>query len=245
MSRPRVVVIVQARMGSTRLPGKVLMNLEGRPMLERQLERLQRARTPDAIVIATTTNSRDQPIVELATRLGIATTRGSEDDVLDRYLRAAQEHAADVIVRVTADCPLIDPDVLDTCVYVLLSDPTLDYVSNTLQRTYPRGLDVEVLTRHTLETAAHEAADPADREHVTRFIWRQPERFQLGSVTDDKDCSHLRWTVDTAEVMKLIKRIYEDLFPSKPEFTLPDVLRHAERQPALHALNSHVKQKAT
>ena len=243
MNRPRVVVIVQARMGSTRLPGKVLMDLEGRPMLERQVERLQRARTPDAIVIATTTDARDQPIVDLATHLDVPVTRGSEDDVLDRYVRAAEAHAADVIVRVTADCPLVDPEVLDGCVDILLAEPTLDYASNTLQRTYPRGLDVEVLPRAILETAAREATDPADREHVTRFVWRQPDRFRLGSITDDGDHSDLRWTVDTPEDLKLVRRIYADVSPSEPLVGYRAALRHAEAFPDIHARNAHVDQR--
>ena len=243
MKRARVVVINQARLGSTRLPGKVLMELEGRPMLERQLERLARARTPDAIVIATTTEPRDQPIVDLATRLGVPLTRGSEDDVLDRYLQAGHEHAADIIVRVTADCPLIDRDVLDRCVDALLADPTLDYASNTLERTYPRGLDVEVLTQATLETAAREATEPEDREHVTRFVWRQPERFHLGSVTDDDDHSDLRWTVDTPEDLEVVRAVYRDLVHREPTFGYQAVLRHAATFPAIHALNRDVVQK--
>ena len=243
MNRQRVVVIVQARMGSTRLPGKVLMDIEGRPMLERQLERLLRARTPDVTVIATTTDARDQPIVDLATQLDVPVTRGSEHDVLDRYLRAAEAHAADVIVRVTADCPLIDPDVLDHCVDVLLDDPTLHYVSNTLHRTYPRGLDVEVLTRTTLETAARDATEPADREHVTRYVWRQPERFRLGSVTDHDDHSHLRWTVDTQEDLDLVRRIYADIFVNDPGFGYPAAIDHARSFPTVHACNAHVTQR--
>lgn len=244
MSRPRVVVIVQARMGSTRLPGKVLMDLEGRPMLERQLERLARARTPDATVVATTTDPRDQPIVDLAMRLGVPVTRGSEDDVLARYLQAAHEHAADIVVRVTADCPLIDPEVLDRCGDALLADPNLDYASNTLERTYPRGLDVEALRLPVLEIAHDEATEPTDREHVTRFIWRQPERFRLHPITDDRDHSNLRWTVDTPEDLELVRAVYADTLPDNPCFTYADALDHARSHPALHALNAHVEQKA-
>lgn len=243
MTRPRAVVIVQARMGSTRLPGKVLMDLEGRPMLERQLERLARARTPDALAIATTTDPRDQSIVDLAVRLNVPFTRGSEDDVLDRYLQAARAHAADVVVRVTADCPLIDPDVLDRCVDALLADPTLDYASNTLQRTYPRGLDVEVLPLATLETVTREAHEPADREHVTRFVWRQPERFRIGSITDDEDHSDLRWTVDVAEDLELVRRVYRDLLPRSPRFDYCELIKHAQAHPDVHAANRHVAQK--
>jgi spore coat polysaccharide biosynthesis protein SpsF len=244
VSRPRVVVIVQARMGSTRLPGKVLMDLEGRPMLERQLKRLALARTPDVIAVATTTDPHDQPIVDLAVRLGVPFTRGSEDDVLDRYVQAAAEHAAEVVVRVTADCPLIDPPVLDKCVDALLADPTLDYASNTVTRTYPRGLDVEVLTRAVLEVAGREATRSADREHVTRFIWRQPDRFRLGFIVDTEDRSHLRWTVDTPEDLELIRRVYRDLCVGDRPFTYEAALAHADAFPEAHTLNAHVEQKA-
>ncbi len=214
-------------------------------MLERQLDRLARAGTPDAIVIATTTSARDQPIVDLAARLFVPVTRGSEDDVLARYAQAANDHAADVIVRVSADCPLIDSAVLDRCVGALLTDPKLNYASNTIQRTYPRGLDVEVLTRATLETAEREATQAADREHVTRFVWRQPESFRLGSVTADEDHSHLRWTVDTPADLRLARRAYEDLLASRPSFVLADVLDHAQHHPDVHTINADVPQKAT
>lgn len=212
-------------------------------MLERQLERLARARTPDAIVIATTTDHRDQPLVNLATRLGVSVTCGSEDDVLDRYVQTAHEHAANVTVRVTADCPLIDPEVLDRCVAELLADPALDYVSNTLERTYPRGLDIEVLTLATLETAAREATEPPDREHVTRFVWRQPEQFRLGSVTGEEDHSDLRWTVDQPEDLEVVRAVYCDLLQRNPSFGYPAVLRHAAEFPAIHARNRDVVQK--
>jgi spore coat polysaccharide biosynthesis protein SpsF len=243
MSRPRVVTIVQARIGSTRLPGKVLMDLEGRPMLERQLERLARARTPDATVVATTTDPRDQPIVDLGTRLGAPVTRGSENDVLDRYLRAAHAHAADFVVRFTADYPLIDPHVLDYCVDTLFADPTLDYVSNTIERTHPRGLDVEVLPRAVLDTAAREATAPADREHITRFIWRQPSRFRVSSIADDRGHGDLRWTVDTPEDLELIRRIYADVPPSEPLAGYRAALRYTGAFPDIHALNAHIDQK--
>jgi spore coat polysaccharide biosynthesis protein SpsF len=174
----------------------------------------------------------------------VPVTRGSEDDVLDRYLQAAREHAADIVVRVTADCPLIDPEVLDRCADALLANPALDYASNTIERTHPRALDVEALTLATLETAAREATEPADREHVTRFIWRQPERFGLHPITDDRDHSDLRWTVDTPEDLELVRAVYADTLPDNPRFTYADALDHARSHPALHAINAHVEQKA-
>ncbi len=243
MTEPRVVVIVQARMGSTRLPGKVLMDLGGRPMLERQIQRLRRARTPDAIVIATSTGSGDDPIVDLVNALGVPTYRGPENDVLARYAGAAASHRADVVVRVTGDCPLIDPGVLDRCVRHLLDDPELDYVSNALPRTFPRGLDVEVLTREALDTAHREATEAADREHVTRYVWRRPRHFRTAGVTDDDDHSHLRWTVDSLEDLEVVRAIYAALYPLNADFGYTDALRHAREHPTVHAVNAHVVQK--
>ena len=243
MSRQRVVIIVQARMGSSRLPGKVLMDLHGRPLLERQIERLRRSQTADAIVIATSTHARDDAIAEVAEGLGVGLFRGHEDDVLARYVGAADAFGADVVVRVTADCPLIDPEVLDRCVTRLLDDDDLDYVSNTLQRTYPRGLDVEVLRRGVLDIANDEAADPDDREHVTRFVWRQPERFRLEGEADGEDHSALRWTVDTQEDLDVVRAVYDDLYPERPDFGYADALAHAAEHPDVHARNRHVRQK--
>ena len=239
MSGQRVVVIVQARMGSSRLPGKVLMDLHGRPLLERQIERLRRSRTVDAIVIATSTHARDDAIAEVAERVGVGVFRGPEDDVLARYVGAADAFQADVVVRGTADCPLVDPEVLDRCVERLLEDDDLDYVSNTLQRTYPRGLDVEVLRRSVLERAHHEATDPGDREHVTGFIWRQPERFRLANVVDCEDRSALRWTVDTQDDLDVVRAVYDALYPERPDFSYADALAHVSEHPAVHAGNRH------
>ena len=243
MSGQRVVIVVQARMGSSRLPGKVLMDLHGRPLLERQIERLRRSRTADAIVVATSTHARDDVIAELAERLGVGVFRGHEDDVLARYAGAAEAFQADVVVRITADCPLVDPEILDRCVERLLDDDGLDYVSNTLQRTYPRGLDVEVVRRAVLERTRHEATDPADREHVTRFVWRQPERFRLGGVADGEDRSALRWTVDTHDDLEVVRSVFDALYPERPDFSYADALAHAAAHPDVHARNRHVPQK--
>jgi spore coat polysaccharide biosynthesis protein SpsF len=240
---PRVVTIVQARMGSTRLPGKVLQELHGRPLLERLIERLKRARSADAIVIATTTDGRDDAIAGLARELGVGVFRGDEHDVLARYAGAAAAHDADVVVRVTSDCPLLDPDLLDRCVQHLLEHPDLDYVSNALERTYPRGLDVEAIRRSALDAADRDATDGADREHVTRFVWRQPERFRLGSIRDDEDHSDLRWTVDTPEDLDVVRAIYDALYPVDPTFDYAAALRHAFDHPEVHDRNRHVVQK--
>lgn len=243
----RVVIIVQARMGSTRLPGKVMKPVLGVPMLVRQLQRLARCKLSDAIVVATTTRPEDTPIVDLvASTADPHCYRGPEDDVLARYLGAAKACEADAVVRVTADCPLIDPEIVDLAISTYLRERShIAYVTNGVIRTYPRGLDVEVFPIGALETAEAEAISASDREHVTPFIWRRPERFPRYDLTDDADNSHLRWTVDTLDDFLLITRIYEMLFPSNPTFGYQDALGLIRAHPELSVLNAHVQQKST
>src|SRR4051794_6292360 len=206
----RRVVIVQARMTSTRLPGKVLADLAGKPMLERQLERLARCRHADEVVLATTTNADDDPIVALAERLGVGVHRGSEHDVLRRYAEAAEKFGADVIVRVTSDCPLIDPELTDAVIEALGSDA--DYASNALEPGLPRGLDTEALWRDALERSDRMATSVPAREHVTWHIHTEhPARFVLRSVPPPFAASDLRWTVDTPEDLALVRRVYNEL----------------------------------
>ena len=240
----KTVIIVQARMTSTRLPGMVMKRVLGKPLLEYQLERLQRVKLADEIVIATTTNQTDEPIVELCNSLSVACFRGSEDDVLSRYYGAATAHKADLVVRVTSDCPLIDPQVIDTVIdYYLQNQSHYDYVSNSLERTYPRGMDTEVFAFSTLQQAFWEATAQPDREHVTPFIHRQPARYRLGHVIYSEDCSHHRWTVDTPEDFELIQKIIEAIYPRKPNFTLEDCLSLLKKHPEWYIINSHVSQK--
>ncbi|MEB3828476.1 glycosyltransferase family protein [Phormidium sp. CCY1219] len=240
----KTVIITQARMTSTRLPGKVLKRVLGKPLLEYQLERLRRVKLADEIVIATTTNQTDDPIVDLCDRLSVAYFRGSEEDVLERYYQAATAHQADVVVRVTSDCPLIDPQVIDTAIdYYLQNQPTYDYVSNCIKRTYPRGMDTEVFSSSVLEQAFLEATAQPDREHVTPFLYRQPERYCLGYVTYSEDCSHHRWTVDTPEDFELIQKIIEAVYPDRPKFTLEDCLKLLQQHPKWYLINSQIAQK--
>lgn len=240
----KTVIIVQARMTSTRLPGKVLKQVLGKPLLEYQIERLQRVKLADEIVIATTTNQTDAPIVDLCNSLSVAHFRGSEDDVLARYYGAATAHQADVVVRVTSDCPLIDPQVINQVIdYYLQNQSTYDYVSNSIKRTYPRGMDTEVFSFSVLQQAFSEATPPPDREHVTPFIHRQPERYRLGHVTYSEDCSHHRWTVDTPEDFELIQKIIEAVYPNQPCFTLEDCLRSLQQHPDWYFINSDIEQK--
>ena len=237
----RTVAIVQARIGSTRLPGKVLLPLLGRPMLSRVVERTARAAGVDEVVVATTIDPADDVIVDLAGEHGWALERGSQTDLLDRYLQAARAHDADVVVRITSDCPLIDPDLIDRTIDAFL-DSGADYASSSLEpRTWPRGLDVEVIGRAALERAWREDGDPAWREHVTPYLYRHPELFQIERVASPDDQSGHRWCVDTAADYELVRRIYEAL--GRDDFPWRDALAVVDANPDWAALNRAVSQK--
>ncbi|MBN3905794.1 MAG: glycosyltransferase family protein [Nostoc sp. NMS1] len=238
----KTVIIVQARMTSTRLPGKVLKKVLDKSLLEYQIERLKRVKLADEIVIATTINRKDLPIIELCDRLSIPYFRGSEEDVLARYYQAAKEHHADVVVRITSDCPLIDPQLIDKVIQFYL-EYEYDYVSNCLQRSYPRGMDTEVFSFLALQQAFVEATAQPDREHVTAFIYMHPERYRLGQIIYSENQSLHRWTVDTADDFELIKRIIEALYPQIPKFTLEDCLDLLRQYPDWSLINAHVEQK--
>ncbi|MBS4096877.1 MAG: glycosyltransferase family protein [Sulfuricella sp.] len=240
----RTVIIVQARMTSTRLPGKVLKTVLGKPLLEYQIERLRRVKLADEIVIATTVNETDQPIVELCQRLGVSCTRGSEEDVLARYYEAAKQYRADVVVRVTSDCPVIDPEVIDEAIrFYLDRQGECDYVSNGLKRTYPRGMDAEVFPFRVLAEAYNEAVDPPEREHVTPFIYRRPQRYRVANVMLEQNQGNHRWTVDTLEDLELVSRIIADLYPVNPSFSMQDILDLLARHPDWSEINAHIEQK--
>lgn len=230
-------IVVQARMGSTRLPGKVLKDIAGRPMLFYQMERLRRVKRAERIVVATTDQPADDAVERFCQKEKIACVRGSEHDVLARYHLAIERFPADVVVRITADCPLIDPAIVDEAIAAY--EP--DYVSNMLETTYPYGMAVEVFSAQALREAHREAKDPAEREHVTPFIYRHPERYRLRSLTMAPNLSHHRWTVDTPEDFELVSRLLKTL---KPHFTLQDVLAVLDEHPDWCAINAHVEQKA-
>lgn len=239
----KIVAIIQARMGSTRLPGKVLLDLAGEPMLARDMHRLARAQTLDDVVVATTIKSTDDAIVALCQERNWPYFRGSEADVLDRYYRAAQEYQADVVVRVTSDCPLIEPDVVDRVVQEFLErQPEIDYASNTApERTFPRGLDTEIMSFEALARAWREDKNPAWREHVTPYIWRHPELFETYNVLNEEDLSYMRWTVDTPEDLALARRIYEHF--GHDQFSWHEVLAVLVQHPAWLEINRDVHQK--
>lgn len=241
------VAIIQARMTSTRLPGKVLLDLAGQPMLAQQLRRVKRCRHLDEIVLATTTNDADTPIIELARREGVAWFRGSEHDVLARYTWAARESGAGAILRITADCPLVDPDVIDLVMAELESHAQeCDYASNVLERSYPRGLDAEVFFRDTLERVNRMAHSQTAREHVTWFLYRERlDLFVRRSVVDTQDNSDLRWTVDTPEDFEVVRRIYEGLGAGERFVPYREVLAYAREHPEIGALNADVEQRNT
>lgn len=237
----KTVAIIQARLGSTRLPGKVLLPLAGRPMLAHVIERTRRAQRVDEVLVATTTNTGDAPLVAFCREVGCAVFRGSEPDVLDRYFQAAQNHAATTIVRITSDCPLIDPGVIDA-VLTKLAETGADYASNIApDRTFPRGLDTEAFPFTTLERFWKEASEPAEREHVTAHIYRHPERFRLASVAHAQDESAHRWTVDTAEDYALAERIFAHL--GDRHFSWQEALAAVEAHPEWTELNAHIAQK--
>ncbi len=231
-------------MNSSRLPGKIMLPILGRPMLELLIERLQRTQHLDEILVATTTNETDDEVEDLTCRVGVGCFRGSEHDVLDRVLKAARAASADVIVEITGDCPLIDPEVVERVLEAYMSFE-FDYVSNVLTRTFPRGLDTQVFSTAVLEQVARLTQDPNDREHVSLFIYEHPEKFSLHNVESGipEKFWDLRLTVDTCEDYELIRAIYEELYPKDPEFALKDVLELIERRPELIELNAHVEQK--
>jgi spore coat polysaccharide biosynthesis protein SpsF len=230
------VVVVQARLGSTRLPGKVLLPLGGRSMLERMLERLSCARTPDAIVVATTTDPADDAIDAAAARSGFACFRGHPSDLLDRHRQVALAARADVIVKIPSDCPLIDPSVVDRVVRAHLDAPgRVDYTSNLHPESYPDGCDVEVMSYDALYEAWREAERPHEREHTTPFLWDQPERFALQNVTWDTgrnlSRSH-RIVVDYAEDYAVVRAVFDALWtPSRPVFSLSDLVAFLDAHP--------------
>jgi spore coat polysaccharide biosynthesis protein SpsF len=229
-------------MGSTRLPGKVMKKIIGKPLLELLIERLQHCHYLDEIIIATTTNVADEPIKNLAERLSIKYMRGSEEDVLDRYYQAAKGFNIDHIVRITADCPLIDPEVVDRVIISYLNNNLrYDYVSNTLKPTFPDGLDVEVFSLNVLEKI-HKVSDKKyQREHVCGYIIENPDQFIIKNVTNDKDLSKLRWTVDNPEDYELIKIIFENLYQKKKIFFMEDILRFLSQNPDLLLINSNIE----
>lgn len=236
--------MIQARTGSTRLPRKVLHDVHGVTVLGRVIDRVQRFTMIDDVIVATSSDASDDAIVEECGRAKVEAFRGSESDVLDRFLGAANYTDADVCVRLTADCPLLDATVSDSIISLFLeADGAVDYASNKIPQSFPRGLDTEVFSRHALNKAGREAHQQYERVHVTAYMYRHPERFNLLSVTSDVDRADWRWTIDTAEDLEFVREIYRRL-DANGNFSWTDVVALLEDEPELMWINSHVQQKA-
>tara|TARA_B100000315_G_C14488663_1_gene546462 strand:+ start:167 stop:904 length:738 start_codon:yes stop_codon:yes gene_type:complete len=239
-----VVAIIQARMGSTRLTGKVLKDISGKPMLWHIINRLRFSKLINKIVVATSVNKKDDAIEALCRKNKIDFYRGSEEDVLDRYYQAAILYKADYVVRITADCPLIDPQVVDKVISGCLKKKNIfDGASNAVRRTFPRGLDTEVFPFSILKTLWTQVKESSQREHVTIFMYENPNLFKLYSVEQERNMSHLRWTVDEEKDLKLVKEIYNKLYKKKTVFSTEDIMRLLERNPYICDINKDVKQK--
>lgn len=241
----KVVAIIQARMAASRLPGKVLLDICGKPMLARVIERTRMANLVDDVVVATTLDASDDAVQEFCENRGIKCYRGSMDDVLDRYYQAALENDAEVIVRITADCPLIDPSLVDQTVREFL-DRKVDFAATRLppplKRTYPIGLDVEVVSFSALQRTWREATQKHEREHVLPYLYETEGRFKIFVLNNDIDYGNLRWTVDTPEDLELLRVVYQRFLP-REDFSWEEVLQLFEREPELGRINAQVKHK--
>ena len=233
----KITAIVQARMGSTRLPNKVMKTIGGVPMIELLLTRLAKAKEIDQIIVATSINDRNLPLVEHIRMLGYSCEQGSENDVLDRYVQAAKKHNADVVVRITGDCPLVDPELVDEVIRSFKA-ANVDYFSNTNPPTYPDGLDIEVCTYTALEQAHQETTEPFDREHVTPYL-RKPGKFRTAAMQNSQDLSALRWTVDEPADFLVIEKVFQHFYP-RIDFNWTEVLNLQLQQPELFNTNQHI-----
>jgi spore coat polysaccharide biosynthesis protein SpsF len=243
---PRTVAIIQARMSSSRLPGKVLLDLGGKPMLAWVVERAKMANSIDMVGVATTDDSSDDALVDFCVIAGVSIYRGSMHDVLDRYYQAARLFEAQVVVRITGDCPLIDPALVDYTVAEFFRSGA-DFAANRLpppwKRTYPIGLDTEVASFAALERAWKEAKQLFEREHVMPYLYDEAGRFNIKLVNHDVDYGALRWTVDTAEDLELMRKLIAH-FEGRNDFTWLEVLEYYNQHPELQAINAEIRHKS-
>lgn len=241
----KIGVIIQARMGSSRLPGKVLNNLVDKPVLRHVVDRVSQAKLVDTIIIATTDSEKDDALADFSINNKVAFFRGSEQDVLSRYYYAAKENELDVIVRVTSDCPLIDPNVIDDMIRIYL-DGDFQVVSNATAdislRSFPRGFDTEIFSMKSLEKAFFNAKEKYQREHVTPYIYENEKNIKYHM--NKSDYSKYRLTLDTDEDYTLIKKIYSSLYKGKHDFYLKEIVDFMEDNPELLEINSHIEQKS-
>ena len=235
----QTLAILQARMSSSRLPGKVGKEILGKPMLARQIERLLHARTIEKLVVATSTNAEDDAVAAIAASAGVECFRGSLDDVLDRFYQCALHHHPQWVIRLTGDCPLADWRIIDAVTAFAIAGG-YDYASNARETSFPDGLDAEVVRFDALETAWREARLESDREHVLPFIHRQPDRFRTGDYKYHEDLSDMRWTVDEPADLEFVRAVYADLYPANPDFGFEDILRLIARKPGLSSINGGI-----
>lgn len=231
----KTIALIQARMSSSRLPGKVLQDIAGQPMLSHVIGRAKKARFLDLVAVITSTHEDDNAIAIFCQEHSIAYFRGSLDDVLDRYYQAAIHFGADIIVRLTADCPLLDPEVIDKVVHTF-HQGNFDYVSNTLECTYPDGLDTEIFSFQTLERVWREAGLKSEREHVTAYIYNHRELFRLGSVKQGRNLASLRWTVDTSRDLEFVRTVYKII--KLKDFGMDEIMKLIEAHPEITRLNN-------
>jgi len=235
----KVVAIIQARMGSTRLPGKVMKEIVGKPMLYHVINRVKHAKELDDIVIATTNLKEDTQILDLASEMEVRSYAGSENDVLDRYYQAAIMSKVDVIVRITADCPLVDPNVIDKVVrYYRINK--FDYVGTSIKPSYPDGIDVEVFSFVSLKKTWSEAKLASEREHVTPYIWKNPNTFRIGNFINETDISYMRWSVDEQLDLEFVREIYNRLYAKDTLFYMEDVVDLLKKHPELMNINKGI-----
>ena len=236
----KIVTVIQARSGSNRLPGKVMMEILGKPLLIRMVERVQRSELAGTIVVATTTEASDDIIEKLCETEGLLCYRGSRDDLLDRHYQVGKLYEADAVVKIPSDCPLIDPKVIDRVLQYYI-DNGFDFVSNLHPATYPDGNDVEVMSWASIAKAWQESTRTLEREHTTPYIWENPDRFKIGNLAWESGLDYSmtdRWTIDYPEDFTFIKTIYEQLYPADPAFDLQDILHLTRQNPDIFSINS-------
>lgn len=241
----QINAIIQARMGSIRLPGKVMKNIGRKPMLQHVVERLDKSQLINKIIIAIA-QEEHSPLPKIIEEFNLGSFIGKKKDVLDRYYQTAKTYKTDVVVRVTSDCPLIDPEIVDKVIaFYLKHKGKIDYVSNSLKRSYPVGLDTEVFPFESLKWAWQKADKPYQREHVTPYIYEHPEVFRLANVKNNENLSYMRWTVDEEKDLKFVREIYKRLYRENSKiFLMEDILTLLRKEPQLMEINKNVKQKA-
>lgn len=239
----RTLAILQARVSSTRFPGKVLADLEGKPMIIQQFKRISRAENLDRIVVATSMDSTDDLLTEILESNGVDVVRGDLENVLARFIKVIDIYEPEIVVRLTGDCPLTSPSVIDTVVS-RFHESGADYVSNTLTPTYPDGLDVEVVRAEVLRQVAASTQDPSETEHVTLGVYRKPDLYRVMNVSGEHDLSSLRWTVDSPEDFAFVRGVYRDLYPENPDFDVAEILEYLERHPERNRTSSDASRNA-